>query len=31
MRVSVIEALVDKMARAELDEELGSSTPVLED
>jgi RecJ-like exonuclease len=31
MRVSVIEALVDKMARAEIDEKLGSSTPVLED
>jgi RecJ-like exonuclease len=31
MRVSVIEALVDKMARAEIDEELGSSAPLVED
>jgi len=31
MRVSVIEALVAKMADAEIDEELGSSAPFVED
>ncbi|MEF8851276.1 MAG: OB-fold nucleic acid binding domain-containing protein [Haloarculaceae archaeon] len=31
MRISVIEALIDKMARAEIDEELGSSAPLAED
>jgi hypothetical protein len=31
MRVSVVEALVAKMAEAEIDEELGSSAPLVED